>query len=948
MSSSDDPLLAVMRDIARAPAIELSTLAEPLRAGCVIGRFELVREIGRGGFGVVWEAVDSELGRRVALKTLATARLSSGGIDALKREARVVAKLAHPNLVTLHDVIVHDGSPVLVLELLEGETLEARLVRGALAIPALVDVALAIARGLARAHADGVAHLDLKPSNVFCTTQGTTKILDFGLAAIANMPGHRAGTAGYMAPEQWRGTPDARSDLFALGVVLYRGVSRELPFAAGDLRNLDRAPPALDPELAPVELSALVASLLQTDPARRPANADEVVSSLEQIAERLRADRDPTRNPYRYLDAFTEADRRWFCGRSREIAMLGRLVEQKPLVAVVGTSGAGKSSLVHAGLAASVAARGWRVIRLRPGDSLEMLDRPIDGAALVVVDQLEEVFTRIQDASSRRLFLEAVLSRARDDVRVVVSIREDFLTRLSELPALRDAVAGGMMLLGPPDREALVETLRGPARTLGVEIADDVVAAVIGGVEKELAPLPLVQVAASRLWELRDRTHGRIDATALAKLGGVGGVLATHAEEVVRELRGAGELEVARNIFRLLVTAGRTRIARRHADLIAAAAGPSAERVLGVLIAGRLLAVTTRDGVDEVELAHESLITGWTRLATWLDEDSEALRWRDRLRQAATLWKERGRPSELLWKGSTLAEARGALAGTRDDFLDASTLKSVRARRLRRGLLALAAATLIVTTIMAVVSVRESRRAAAASHREALVQRAAAAKDPLIAALILRELPAAQWPESAVPVALEVSQRAIPMARVVLGTIATTVLSSPRGDVVAVGGDKGHLLRWSSTTQLTTEDLGSPITALAENANHSRIAMSLEDGRVMLTSFTADTVNEVARTDPFNTIAWGDGWVVGITDAGKVVQIAVETHTVKTLDGPPANPEVAIAVSRDGKRIAYGSEGNVVVVSGTTTRTFTGHTDVVYAVAFIDRDRIASASADRT
>ncbi|HUS32693.1 MAG TPA: protein kinase, partial [Kofleriaceae bacterium] len=148
MSSSDDPLLALMREVAAAPAIELGALAEPLRAGLVIGRFELVRELGRGGFGIVWEAHDRELDRHVALKTLASARLSAEGIESFRREARVVAKLAHPNLVTLHDVLVHDGAPVLVLELLHGETLENRLAKRPLALPTALEIALALARGL--------------------------------------------------------------------------------------------------------------------------------------------------------------------------------------------------------------------------------------------------------------------------------------------------------------------------------------------------------------------------------------------------------------------------------------------------------------------------------------------------------------------------------------------------------------------------------------------------------------------------------------------------------------------------------------------------------------------------------------------------------------------------------------------------------------------------------
>ncbi len=214
-----------------------------LAAGTKLGPYEIIAPIGAGGMGEVYRARDTRLGRDVALKILPES--FSGEADRLRRfeqEARSVAALNHPNILAIHDIGEHDGTPFIVSELLEGNSLRAELDNGALPQRKTIDYGVQIAHGLAAAHEKGIVHRDLKPENVFVTKDGRIKILDFGLAKLAQKPGsqpdevtltsgHTAvgmvmGTASYMAPEQVRGeAADPRTDIFSFGAVLYEMIS---------------------------------------------------------------------------------------------------------------------------------------------------------------------------------------------------------------------------------------------------------------------------------------------------------------------------------------------------------------------------------------------------------------------------------------------------------------------------------------------------------------------------------------------------------------------------------------------------------------------------------------------------------------------------------------------------------------------------------------------------
>ena len=253
--------------------------------GTLIGRFEIVRELGRGGFGVVYEALDQELGRSVAFKLLQGSVKPSAREERLLREAEAAARLSHPNIVTLYDVGRCAYGPYLVLELLHGETLSQRLSTRPVPLAEALRIAVEVARGLSHAHARGIVHRDLSAGNVFLCDDGHVKLLDLGMAQAFGRRKVDGGTPAYMAPEQWRGAPeDERTDVFALGVMLYRMLTGEPPFPDDEGRSAMGSRPAraLEAPEAP-ELSAVVARMLAKDPVHRYRDAAEVAAALTPV-----------------------------------------------------------------------------------------------------------------------------------------------------------------------------------------------------------------------------------------------------------------------------------------------------------------------------------------------------------------------------------------------------------------------------------------------------------------------------------------------------------------------------------------------------------------------------------------------------------------------------------------------------------------------------------------
>jgi serine/threonine protein kinase/tetratricopeptide (TPR) repeat protein len=263
-----------------------------------LGRYRVERALGEGGMGIVYAAVDSRLGRRVAIKRVRDHTADPSARERLWREARLAARVSHPNLCSLFEVDDESGELLLVMELLEGEPLSARIPRGALPLGEAVHITLEILSALAALHHAGIVHRDLKPSNIYLTPHGV-KLLDFGLARSApsdltvtvddlTLPGIVVGTPRYMAPEQWRGeTPGPAADLYATGAVLYEMVTGQPAFTGRSAIEIYDAvvrqdPPALAGTPAVLALDRVLHRALAKRSQDRYESADHMAQGLRE------------------------------------------------------------------------------------------------------------------------------------------------------------------------------------------------------------------------------------------------------------------------------------------------------------------------------------------------------------------------------------------------------------------------------------------------------------------------------------------------------------------------------------------------------------------------------------------------------------------------------------------------------------------------------------------
>jgi formylglycine-generating enzyme required for sulfatase activity len=691
-----------------------------------VDEFRIVRKLGEGGMGVVYLARDTALDREVAIKFIAESQPAPRLREYFDSEAKLLASLLHPNIVSIFRIGQCEDHPYMVSEYVPGLSL-VRL-PSPLPWPRLLSLGLGLARGLAAAHRQGVLHRDVKLSNAIETPDGGVKLVDFGLAGRievgAGRPGSGArtvaGTPRYMAPEVRNGAPATpRSDLFSLGLVLYELAGGQVPGNdATGTRGDDATPEAgtlsdLDPDLA-----AVIGRCLRRDPAERFASADLLCEALERLAGRV--PQAIPANPYRGLAPFERDDQALFFGREPDIQAVLERLRRQPLVLVVADSGAGKSSLCRAGVLsrASVGALSEgkplatptvtpgrrplealaaalapdfgsaeevaRSLRVEP----EQLARAFASArgesgVLLFVDQLEELLTLSDptEAACAARFL-GTLPQARAGVRVLLAVRADFLTRIAALPILGEYVEQAFYLLRPMTPGGLRAAIIDPAHACRVTFeSEELVQHLVDAAARGSGELPLLSFALSRLWDRRDVASARITRAALDELGGVAGVLSQHADHVLARMD-PPQRDAARLLLIRLVTAEGTGGERTAEQLEL-----TSKAALRALVEGRLVQAGGM-GATTYRIAHEVLIQRWPLLRSWLDDVTGHRAVRMRLEAAAAEWERLRRPTFLLWQARQLQEAqpvdRSALAPLERTFLTESSRRLARRQWTRR------------------------------------------------------------------------------------------------------------------------------------------------------------------------------------------------------------------------------------------------------------------------
>jgi WD40 repeat protein/tRNA A-37 threonylcarbamoyl transferase component Bud32 len=1057
-------------DIARTADTGPSAPRLALERGAVFGQYELIRELGRGGMGVVYLARDVRLGRRVAIKLLG--EQSRARTERFLTEARITARCQHENIVVIHDVGTVRGYSYMALEYVDGlslrqwmaqrwrpETLDGQDI-GPVPPTQAVALMIPVVRALAHAHSLGLVHRDLKPENVMLAHDGPIKVVDFGIAKVldavdvagATDPGlveawagrHVETAAGalvgsqpYMSPEQWgAGEVDERSDLWAVGIMLWEltiGRHPIEPLTEERLRSVARLDEPIRPaaEAGPELglLAPIIDRCLRKPVADRMPTARALLEQLEQLVPggAATAGAAEPASPFAGLAAFDEADAPRFFGRDRDTGRALAQLRSHPIVTVTGPSGAGKSSFVRAGLIPALKRSGqrWECLIIRPGrrplaalarvlsslaattDGLgdrrragsaadreqelvaELRDqhgylgamlrercRDLGARLLLFCDQFEELYTQGAPRDERAAFvacLEGVADDPSSPLRVVLSLRSDFLDRAAEDRAFTSELTRGLMLLPPMGRGELRDALIKPLLPTGHTFESDaLVETILDALESTPSPLPLLQFTADRLWHARDRAGQRITQAAYDELGGVAGALATHADTVLAGLP-QREQRLARIVLTGLVTDDRTRAIATLPELRALvpdAAHDAIEPLVHRLADARLVLVETDvDRGTTVELSHESLIDRWPRFGAWLAEEHEDARFRARLRAAAAQWHQQDRTEDLVWRGRAADEAarrlrrwrtgttgeppgagRDPLAelGARDrGFLLAVVELAERARRRRRRTVTVAIS--VLTAVAGVVSVLAIRADRAATRAD----RAATRADQQAAAAA-REAERASsesvLARNASRMAAAREQQADPTLVLALVREIEPSRTPPRW---------ADLARWAleqGVAEVVFEDRGTVFSA-AYSPDGARVATASWDrtARVRNADGTGEPVVLRGHDDRVNSVAFSpDGARVVTASRDRTARIWNADGTGQPLILRGHDDRVyAAAFSPDGTRVVTASRDRTARVwnadGAGAPLVLRGHDAVVHSAAFSpDGAHVVTASGDRT
>lgn len=995
--------------------------------------YELREQVGVGGFGIVYRAYQPSVGREVAIKVIRSHLANRAAfVRGFESEARLIAQLEHPHIVALYDYWRDPDGAYLVMRWLRGGSLRHALERGSWNLEPASRLLAQVGSALGYAHRQGVVHGDVKPANVLLDEEGHAYLSDFGIAARLTdreQPGSLVSSSpAHLAPEELAGRPQTpSSDLYALGVVAFELLTGQRP-------PMDAALPSLSmlrPEL-PAALGDVIARATATDPDERYDSVDAFVRSFADAvgAATVVANETytPAESPYKGLKAFGEVDADDFYGRDSLVDELIAAVGDHRLVAVVGPSGIGKSSVVKAGLipalrrGALAGSDQWvisdmfpgsypfeelasgllRVAVEKPDHLVEELARdelgmrrvakrvlPPDSTLLLVIDQFEELFTLTAEEETRRRFLDGLTSLAADaraPVRVVVTLRADFLDHPLRYPEFGELLRAGIVLVAVPSEDELALAIERPAERAGVRFEPGLVSRIIGDVHAQPGALPLLQYALTELFAAR--TSDVLTVDGYSTTGGVVGALGRRAEELYAQLDPTAQA-ACRQVFLRLVSVDpaaqdtRRRVHRR--ELRRLGLEPNAiEAILARYGEHRLLSFDREPltRTPTVEVAHEAILSQWDRLRAWIEERREDLLLHRRLVEAVEQWEEARRDPEYLPGEGRLAQFETWAAGTdlaltaaEREFLeearaeadDAARRRSRRRRAVLAGFASLAAAASLLAVLAFVQRDRAERDARAATARE--LAAAAVANldvDPERSTLLALEAVDAtrQADGTVLREAEEALHRAMQRSRIVRVLPQGGSLAVSAGARFVTGG-------WDPSDNAATvwnTETGEKLREIREGRGERRVGLSPAGDLVATTYAESGSVRiwDVATGEHLRVLRGPRGWVshptfspdgkwvaAGGENATAVRVWDVATGALRTVLTGHEVYTIRVAFSPDGSHLATANHDGVAriwsLATGETAVTLRGHEFAVMDVAFSpDGTKVASAGADGT
>lgn len=867
--------------------------------------YEIRDAVATGPTGIVYHGYQASVGREVAIKvTRAELANDAGFIARFEAAARLVARLDHPHIIRVHDYWRDPSGAYVVTQWMAGGALSDALQREPIDTDARLRLVRQLGEALAFAHSRGVAHGGVEEGAVLLDEQGNAYLSGFRVAADGD------GASGGPEPTWLRRDVDDFARL----------VSRLLGLAS------HRAS--------------------EDAPADRRVSIEEVVADAERHIGGVVSERPPVPvpNPYKGLLSFDESDQLDFHGRDAVTSELIAKLAESRLVAVVGPSGIGKSSVVRAGLIPALrngalpGSDAWLITDFTPGaypfdalsgalsrvavnwpdavserlssgeGMLAVIERMLPEATqlLVVIDQFEELFTHVSDEKARRSFLEGLQDLAtspKSPVRVVVTLRADYLDAPLRYPGIGGLIRDGIVAVSAPSREELAAAIGLPAQRVGVSCEEGLVERIIDDVDLQPGGLPLLQYALTEMFAAR-RSNTLTLADYLSS-GGVVGALGLRAEAVYSSLSEAARSAAADVFVRLIAVEEAGRDARRRVALtelrnlgIDAAL---VDEILDRFGEHRLLTFdrdpTTRG--PTVEIAHEALSRRWGRYRDWIDERREDLILRERLAWAVREWRERGEDPRFLLEGGRLDHLAGWADGTdlrlthsERSYLAASRnaqdAQDVRRRRMRTavaGVLGVAASIMAVLGFAVLDGRQEAHFAAEmARSREyaGMASELIESDSDLALHLALRAIEVAPDPAAPPTEAITALHSAVRSPRTVtrLGVVDAAV--SPDGELVAVTGPPGSLEMWGA-------DTGDAIWALESAGGWWGPPQFSPDGSQVAIAFsrhwTEDNRVDEGRATGIYLLDPRTGEVISVLEPAECDWIALPRREAFTPDG---------------------------------------------------------------